>query len=66
MKKSEMVAEYVSEYKVHIERDAYSGAHFDSTVVPLADGLVLLMVTESVLTIIQKYFRNGIKSFTDF
>ena len=29
------------EYKVHIERDAYSGAHFDSTVVPLADGLVL-------------------------
>ena len=29
------------EYKVHVERDAYSGAHFDSTVVPLADGLVL-------------------------
>ena len=29
------------EYKVHIERDAYSGAHFDSTVVPLREGLVL-------------------------
>lgn len=29
------------EYKVHVERDAYSGAHFDSTVVPLREGLVL-------------------------
>ena len=29
------------EYKVHIERDAYSGAHFDSTVVPIREGLVL-------------------------
>ena len=26
---------------MHIERDAYSGAHFDSTVVPLRSGLVL-------------------------
>ena len=36
-----MVTEYVPEYKLHIERDAYSGAHFDSTVVPLTEGLVL-------------------------
>jgi len=29
------------EYKIHVERDAYSGAHFDSTIVPLREGLVL-------------------------
>jgi N-dimethylarginine dimethylaminohydrolase len=30
------------EYNVHVEKDAYSGAHFDSTVIPLRPGLVLL------------------------
>jgi N-dimethylarginine dimethylaminohydrolase len=30
------------EYTIHIEEDSYSGAHFDSTVVPLREGLVLL------------------------
>ena len=29
------------EYKIHIEREAYSGAHMDSTIVPLREGLVL-------------------------
>ena len=29
------------EYKIHIEHDAYSGAHMDSTIVPLREGLVL-------------------------
>ena len=29
-------------HKIHVEYDAYSGAHFDSTVVPLREGLVLL------------------------
>ena len=28
-------------YKVHIEKEAYSGAHMDSTIVPLREGLVL-------------------------
>ena len=29
------------EYKIHIERNAYSGAHMDSTIIPLREGLVL-------------------------
>ena len=29
------------EYKIHIESEAYSGAHMDSTIVPLREGLVL-------------------------
>ena len=29
------------EYNIHIESDAYSGAHMDSTIVPLREGLVL-------------------------
>ena len=41
-KGAEWLQRMFPEYKIHIEYDAYSGAHFDSTVIPLREGLVLL------------------------
>ena len=41
-KGAEWLERMFPEYKIHIEYDAYSGAHFDSTVIPLREGLVLL------------------------
>ena len=41
-KGAEWLERMFPEYKIHIEHDAYSGAHFDSTIIPLREGLVLL------------------------
>ena len=41
-KGAEWLQRMFPDYTIHIERDAYSGAHFDSTVIPLREGLVLL------------------------
>ena len=57
------------EYKVHIERDAYSGAHFDSTVVPLADGLVLFnghrVSSDNYPKIFEKWDKIFFTDFSD-
>ena len=57
------------EYKVHIERDAYSGAHFDSTIVPLADGLVLFnghrVSSDNYPKIFEKWDKIFFTDFSD-
>tara|TARA_B100001029_G_C15064017_1_gene461743 strand:- start:25127 stop:26140 length:1014 start_codon:yes stop_codon:yes gene_type:complete len=57
------------EYKVHVERDAYSGAHFDSTVVPLADGLVLFnghrVSSDNYPKIFEKWDKIFFTDFSD-
>ena len=54
-------------HTVHIEHDAYSGAHFDSTVVPLREGLVLLNGHRCNKDKYPKIFEDWQKIFfTDF
>ncbi len=55
------------EYKVHIEREAYSGAHIDSTIVPLREGLVLFNGQRVSQERYPKIFEKWDKIFfTDF
>lgn len=51
------------EYNVHIERDAYSGAHFDSTIIPLRKGLVLLNGLRCNQNNYPKFFKDWEKIF---
>ena len=61
------------EYKIHIERQAYSGAHMDSTIVPLSEGLVLFnghrVGSKNYPKIFEKwdkiFFKNFVKSNSD-
>lgn len=54
-------------HKIHVEHDSYSGAHFDSTVVPLREGLVLLNGHRCDENNYPKIFKNWQKIFfTDF
>ena len=54
-------------HTVHIEKDSYSGAHFDSTVVPLREGLVLLNGHRCNEKNYPKIFKDWQKIFfTDF
>ena len=55
------------EYRIHIERESYSGAHFDSTVVPLREGLVLFNGLRVNPTKYPEAFKDWDKIFfTDF
>lgn len=55
------------EYKIHIEKRAYSGAHMDSTIVPLSDGLVLFNGNRVTPNNYPKIFEKWDKIFfTDF
>ena len=51
------------EYNIHIEREAYSGAHFDSTVIPLRPGLVLLNGQRCTTKKYPKIFKKWDKIF---
>ena len=51
------------DYKIHIEYDAYSGAHFDSTIIPLRKGLVLLNGLRCNQNNYPKFFKDWEKIF---
>ncbi len=62
-KGAEWLQRMFPEYNVHIERDAYSGAHFDSTIIPLREGLVLLNGLRCNQDNYPKFFKNWEKIF---
>ena len=62
-KGAEWLQRMFPEYNVHIERDAYSGAHFDSTIIPLRKGLVLLNGLRCNQDNYPKFFKNWEKIF---
>jgi len=57
-KGAEWLQRMFPEYNIHIERDAYSGAHFDSTIIPLRKGLVLLNGLRCNQNNYPKFFDN--------
>ena len=62
-KGAEWLQRMFPDYKIHIEYDAYSGAHFDSTVIPLREGLVLLNGLRCNQSNYPKFFKNWKKIF---
>ena len=62
-KGAEWLQRMFPEYNVHIERDAYSGAHFDSTIIPLRKGLVLLNGLRCNQNNYPKFFKDWEKIF---
>ena len=62
-KGAEWLERMFPEYKIHIEHDAYSGAHFDSTIIPLREGLVLLNGLRCNQNNYPKFFKNWEKIF---
>jgi N-dimethylarginine dimethylaminohydrolase len=62
-KGAEWLQRMFPDYKIHIERDAYSGAHFDSTIIPLRKGLVLLNGIRCNQNNYPKFFKNWEKIF---
>ena len=62
-KGAEWLQRMFPDYKIHIERDAYSGAHFDSTVIPLREGLVLLNGLRCDQDNYPKFFKDWEKIF---
>ena len=62
-KGAEWLQRMFPDYKIHIERDAYSGAHFDSTIIPLREGLVLLNGLRCNQTNYPKFFDDWEKIF---
>ena len=62
-KGAEWLQRMFPDYKIHIERDAYSGAHFDSTIIPLRKGLVLLNGLRCNQNNYPKFFKDWEKIF---
>ena len=62
-KGAEWLKRMFPDHTIHIERDAYSGAHFDSTIIPLRKGLVLLNGLRCNQNNYPKFFKDWEKIF---